>query len=114
MSPKGIIATLLSGLTLMAFMPTLWTNMGATTAAPRPIERTEQRWFVGAHANVGGGCFSDPLAQLPLKWLEGKAAALGLGFNDEFATDQDAAMGRISDRHAALGGIGRPGYGQQL
>lgn len=83
-----------------AFMPTLWTNMGATTAAPRPIERTEQRWFVGAHANVGGGCFSDPLAQLPLKWLEGKAAALGLGFNDEFATDRDAAMGRISDSYA--------------
>ncbi|MEA2881691.1 MAG: hypothetical protein QOH32_947 [Bradyrhizobium sp.] len=83
-----------------AFMPTLWTNMGATTAAPRPVERTEQRWFVGAHANVGGGCFSDPLAQLPLKWLEGKAAALGLGFRDEFATGQDTAMGPISDSYA--------------
>jgi hypothetical protein len=37
-----------------AFLPTLWTNVGAPQAAPRPIERTEQRWFVGAHANVGG------------------------------------------------------------
>lgn len=51
------------------FSPTLWTNQGATGATPRPMERTEQRWFVGAHANVGGGCFDDPLAQLPFKWL---------------------------------------------
>ena len=60
-----------------AFAPTLWTNQGATHATPRPIERTEQRWFVGAHANVCGGCFNDPLAQVPFKWLERKAAALG-------------------------------------
>jgi hypothetical protein len=32
-----------------------------------PIERTEQRWFIGAHANVGGGCFDDPLAQQVLR-----------------------------------------------
>jgi uncharacterized protein (DUF2235 family) len=63
-----------------AFAPTLWTNEGATQATPRPIERTEQRWFVGAHANVGGGCFDDPLPGLALKWLERKAAALGLNF----------------------------------
>jgi uncharacterized protein (DUF2235 family) len=83
-----------------AFMPTLWTNMGATGATPRPLGRTEQRWFIGAHANVGGGCFSDSLAELPLKWLESKAAALGLGFKDDFALEQDVAMGRISDSYA--------------
>lgn len=81
-----------------AFRPTLWTNMGASPdAPPRPIERTEQRWFVGAHANVGGGCFTDPLAQLPLKWLEGKAAQLGLTFKDQFTTPTDAATAPISD-----------------
>ena len=42
-----------------AFAPTLWSNQVATSARPRPIERTEQRWFVGAHANVGGGFFDD-------------------------------------------------------
>jgi uncharacterized protein (DUF2235 family) len=87
-----------------AFAPTLWTNMGATAAPPRPLERTEQRWFIGAHANVGGGCFSDPLAELPLKWLESKAAALGLGFKDDFPVDHDAAMGRISDSYAEFAG----------
>jgi hypothetical protein len=42
---------------------------GAPNALPREIERTEQRWFIGAHANVGGGCFDDPLAESPCKWL---------------------------------------------
>jgi uncharacterized protein (DUF2235 family) len=81
-----------------AFRPTLWTNEGAITAKPRPIERTEQRWFVGAHAtNVGGGCFNDQLAQLPLKWLEGNAEKLGLAFRDSFAPEEHAAAGLISD-----------------
>lgn len=43
-----------------AFAPTLWTKkirVGVPAnemAPPRPIETVEQRWFVGAHANVGG------------------------------------------------------------
>jgi uncharacterized protein (DUF2235 family) len=87
-----------------AFKPTLWTNPGATSAKPRSIDKTEQRWFVGAHANVGGGCFNDPLAQLPLKWLEGKAAKLGLTFKDLFAPEQNAATGPISDSFAEFAG----------
>jgi uncharacterized protein (DUF2235 family) len=82
-----------------AFAPTLWSNEGATTAKPRPIERTEQRWFVGAHANVGGGCFNDPLAQLPFKWLARKAEALGLTFRNGFASEPNAATAPISDSY---------------
>jgi uncharacterized protein (DUF2235 family) len=100
-----------------AFAPTLWSNEGATHASPRPIERTEQRWFTGAHANVGGGCFSDPLAQLPFKWLTHKAAALGLAFRDGFTTEPDAATAKISDSYAEfmwglyrLFTLGRPYY----
>jgi len=81
-----------------AFAPTLWTNMGATNAPPREIGRTEQRWFVGAHANVGGGCFDDPLAQSPLKWLARKAATLGLTFNDS-GPETNAIKGPISDSY---------------
>jgi uncharacterized protein (DUF2235 family) len=61
------------------FEPTLWTRTvqtGQAGAPDRPIEHVEQRWFVGAHANVGGGYASDPLAQRPLKWLMDKAAGL--------------------------------------
>jgi uncharacterized protein (DUF2235 family) len=60
------------------FGPTLWTidrkplpETGAR--AGRPIDQVEQRWFVGAHVNVGGGCQSDLLAQLPLRWTMRRA-----------------------------------------
>lgn len=43
------------------FAPTLWTKLSTTVSAPRPLESVEQRWFAGAHANVGGGYPSDPL-----------------------------------------------------
>jgi uncharacterized protein (DUF2235 family) len=41
-------------------------------------DRIEQRWFVGAHSNVGGGYGSNPLAQEPLKWLLDGARRAGL------------------------------------
>lgn len=72
------------------FEPTFWTKTvkrGEQGAADRPIDKVEQRWFVGAHANVGGGYPSDPLAQLPLKWLMEKAAATGLVFTDQVVMD---------------------------
>ncbi|MEY9194866.1 uncharacterized protein (DUF2235 family) [Bradyrhizobium ottawaense] len=40
------------------FEPTFWTRtdrVGHEGAAERRIDSVEQRWFVGAHANVGGG-----------------------------------------------------------
>jgi uncharacterized protein (DUF2235 family) len=40
--------------------------------------RIEQRWFVGAHSNVGGGYASNPLAQRPLAWLLEGARDAGL------------------------------------
>src|SRR5262249_31105502 len=45
----------------------------------------EQRWFPGAHANVGGGYQDDLLPDPPLRWIAENARALGLKFNDEFA-----------------------------
>jgi uncharacterized protein (DUF2235 family) len=41
-------------------------------------KRIEQRWFVGAHSNVGGGYASNPLAQQPLAWLIEGARERGL------------------------------------
>ncbi|RJG09974.1 DUF2235 domain-containing protein [Pseudomonas cavernicola] len=40
----------------------------------------EQRWFIGAHANVGGGYKNDRLPSIPLRWLQDKAGACGLTF----------------------------------
>lgn len=41
----------------------------------------EQKWFAGAHSNVGGGYDKKPpdtLPNLPLLWIQDKAAATGL------------------------------------
>jgi uncharacterized protein (DUF2235 family) len=73
------------------FEPTLWTRTVANDAkepAPkRSFDEVEQRWFVGAHANVGGGYPNDIMAQAPLKWLMDKAAFQGLKFKTDIMLD---------------------------
>ena len=41
-------------------------------------ERIEQRWFVGAHSNIGGGYPDNLLAQRPLAWVLAGAREAGL------------------------------------
>jgi uncharacterized protein (DUF2235 family) len=87
-----------------SFEPTLWTkttdNVPVAGAPPaRPLSQVEQRWFVGAHANVGGGYPSDVLAQPPLQWLMGKAAGLGLKFRDTFVADALSPTAPIADSY---------------
>lgn len=82
-----------------SFSPTLWTVKKSTQAAPRSIDSVEQRWFVGAHGNVGGGCHSDLLAQRPLKWIRDKAEALGLCFRYPVNVDGDMATATIIDSY---------------
>ncbi len=47
-------------------------------AAGRWNEKIKQRWFAGAHSNIGGGYEDNDLAQLPLAWLLKGAADAGL------------------------------------
>jgi uncharacterized protein (DUF2235 family) len=88
-----------------AFSPTLWTTRKpndpkAKVAAPRPLSSVEQRWFVGAHANVGGGCESDLLAQIPLRWMMNKASLHGLAFRNDVELDGDTLKADISDSYS--------------
>jgi uncharacterized protein (DUF2235 family) len=87
-----------------AFAPTLWSvrkpkDPDAVFAAPRSISSVEQRWFVGAHANVGGGCLSDLLAQVPLRWIMKKASLHGLAFRSDVELDGDVLGAQISDSY---------------
>lgn len=82
----------------LKFAPTLWTKLSTTTAAPRPLESVEQRWFVGAHANVGGGYQSNPLSQPSLSWMITRAERLGLAFAGAVSPD-DLAKARVADSH---------------
>jgi uncharacterized protein (DUF2235 family) len=84
------------------FEPTFWTRtdrVGHEGAAERQIDKVEQRWFVGAHANVGGGYASDPLAQRPLKWLMERAACLGLVFRNEVSLDVSQVAPPVTDSY---------------
>lgn len=78
------------------------TPKSGDTYPPRPIEQVEQRWFVGAHSNVGGGYENDLLAQIPLRWLMRKAIAHGLLFNDEVVIDGDENKCQIRDSLAEM------------
>lgn len=79
------------------FAPTLWDvrhpkDPNAVIAQPRTLSSVEQRWFVGAHANVGGGYETDLLAQAPLRWMMKKAESQGLSFRSEVDLDGDALI----------------------
>ena len=60
------------------FHPLLWTEDGDNLAAPHTSEvpagreRITQVWFLGMHANVGGGYPDDGLAHIPLAWMLGQ------------------------------------------
>jgi Uncharacterized alpha/beta hydrolase domain (DUF2235) len=62
-----------------------------------------QAWFVGCHANVGGGYASDPLSQRSLVWLMGKAAALGLVFREQVVIDETQTAPPINDSYREFG-----------
>ncbi|MGA2188454.1 MAG: DUF2235 domain-containing protein [Steroidobacteraceae bacterium] len=102
------------------FAPTLWTKtvvQGADAYPPRPLQEVEQRWFVGAHADVGGGYENGLLAQIPLKWLMQRAQLHGLVCSDTVNVDGDEIGAAVHDSFAKmLGGVyricklGRPYY----
>lgn len=94
------------------FTPAKWTrNLDTLAPGESPAAKkadqfdVEQRWFVGAHADVGGGYehdgtgrAPDPLPDLPLAWLLAKAKAAGLACHD-FTALPDAELGTPRDSY---------------
>ena len=60
------------------YRPTLW------DPKQKPQQQVEQVWFVGAHADVGGGYKDQPLSLVTLAWMMDKARLGGSGL--EFDT----------------------------
>ena len=89
----------------------LWTNFTPDkpkdTDAPQVDKRyVEQRWFAGAHCNVGGGYRNDLLPQRPLVWMQEKAQACGLAFRSRAAvTDEDLDQKPCDSYAEFLGGL---------
>lgn len=48
----------------------------------KPEQNVEQRWFIGAHADVGGGYESRLLSDIALAWMQKCAVAAGLVVNE--------------------------------
>ncbi|MFN7929762.1 MAG: DUF2235 domain-containing protein [Blastocatellia bacterium] len=65
----------------------------------KPEQTIEQRWFAGAHCDVGGGYDDRQLSDLPLTWMMQKAAALGLGLTS-VALGEKNYLGDLRDSYA--------------
>jgi uncharacterized protein (DUF2235 family) len=63
----------------------------------------EQRWFVGAHSDVGGGYDDDRLPDFSLRWMTKKASALGLAFSAIPSPEPNAHLAPIHDSFRKFG-----------
>ena len=95
------------------FAPALWTRNpytlqpGETLTSKKSGQiEIEQRWFIGAHGDVGGGNETDgagrkpdPLPDLPLAWLQRKAIDCGLACSDVLIPAADAWTGVPRDSY---------------
>jgi uncharacterized protein (DUF2235 family) len=70
-----------------------------------PQQNLEQRWFIGAHCDVGGGYADRRLSDLALRWMQDKASALGLAL-DAVPVTAENFRGDYADSHGQfLGGL---------
>lgn len=86
------------------FQPTLW------TPPFHPGQTVEQRWFVGAHCDVGGGYPERELSDLGLTWMMDKAGGCGLALSPARRPKLkvESAIGALHDSFADfLGGAAR-------
>lgn len=66
----------------------------------------EQRWFIGSHGDVGGGCPRDDLSQIPLRWMQEKATAAGLKLDPLCVPPAGAELSEPYDSYRLfLGGV---------
>ena len=70
----------------------------------RYAEYYEQRWFAGAHSDVGGGYGDDRLPDLSLAWMLDKAGALGLAFTHTIEPQAGSWLAPMHDSFRAFAG----------
>jgi uncharacterized protein (DUF2235 family) len=76
------------------YMATMWAKI-------KPQNKdVEQRWFIGAHADVGGGYKDDPLRTIPCKWIATKAKECGLKFKEEIGTRENDFLAPVHDSYS--------------
>lgn len=96
------------------YKPAVWTNENRQKK-PENID-IEQRWFIGAHSNVGGGYAKTPpdrLPKMPLRWIQDKAEAAGLKLRAKAEIDPKDCLAEVNDSYkefmfGAYGFFSRP------
>lgn len=79
-----------------AYAPALWTlKAGEQRALP-----AEQRWFLGAHSNVGGGYEQDKLCNPSCRWIQDKAVKHGLKFREMWSCVDADYLFPVRDSYA--------------
>ena len=92
----------------------------------KPNQTIEQRWFVGAHCDVGGGCADRRLSDIALRWMQDRASDLGLTLTprdvsetnylgpvtDSYLGFLKGAYARLNPRH--LRSIARTQFGNEF
>jgi len=83
----------------------LWTQYSVKQPPAGEPARTddryvEQRWFAGAHANVGGSYKNDVLPVRPRAWIQQKAIACGLAFRSAVVVSDADLEVRPRDSYA--------------
>jgi uncharacterized protein (DUF2235 family) len=66
---------------------------------PVPGQILEQRWFMGAHCDIGGGYADRRLSDMTLRWMQQKAANLGLALTP-VDMGADNYKGEMTDSYA--------------
>jgi uncharacterized protein (DUF2235 family) len=69
------------------------------TPEVKPEQSLQQRWFLGAHCDVGGGYEDRRLSDLTLRWMQDNAAAAGLAL-DLVTVGADNYRGAFTDSYA--------------
>lgn len=65
----------------------------------KPGQTIEQRWFAGAHSDVGGGYDDRRLSNIALRWMQDRAADAGLGLT-RVEVGAESFKGMATDSYA--------------
>jgi uncharacterized protein (DUF2235 family) len=85
------------------YAPTMWSKVKTTKQGHEQWQKrgqtVEQRWFPGAHCDVGGGYKKGKLPQLSLQWMQQNSERCGLQFNPTVAVDPDTYLSPMHDSY---------------
>ncbi|MFP5249514.1 MAG: phospholipase effector Tle1 domain-containing protein, partial [Acidobacteriota bacterium] len=89
----------------LQFQPAIWSTGSSLT------QSVTQAWFAGVHCDVGGGYPADDggvsLANIPLRWMAGLAAAQGAVFKPGFLPATASASDALATLHESRTGAYR-------